>query len=746
MAVSNQQPYVEYASNGVATVFAIPFRLIQATDLGVYLDGVEIIAGYVITGVGANSGQITFTTAPAVGTLSLIRDVPLERLTDYQTNGDLLAKTVNLDFDRIWCVLQDVGRTLGRALVRPFFKNYFDAQSYRIGNLGDPIQAQDAVTKNKLETYVADVLGSGQGNLNNAYNVAWLRTPLAYAINSVGRALSAEHINLWEFSGEITSRPDIGDPSTWDWIPALEAWAAAIQNNPHYPRGLHIPYSPGGIGISRTWLVNVSNVMIYIECDIRLTATTRQSTILFAYDANAAPAQTLKNIQVVWAKGVKVDGNGAAMTFDYYHGDGSDNHAAVRFNRVDTFVARGVHATNGPIDSFSVRQCRNWLVDDCEFSYSKEDNGFSATTDWGSYSRGDWDTYGFGSVVNCRAHHCNDVGMTAFNCSGVRFVTTKSWKNDTAYSYEDSFSAPGVKYFDGGFYGAEASQCTRIGFYLQCNGVTIDDDCSTYQIKGYAGSDPDGLYQVGVLVSRATDFYVGGKHRGNGRYGIGVFNGVAATMMGVINGEYSGNASHGIYARGINRLLIKPGAWVRGNGLAADSNGNFGDGIRVSNSGGANYLQDTGAFICNDVIIENNGRYATVCEYVAAPTICRNRGSGNSALQLSDAVSVSNASILTLQDNQMSATSGLQRYGFVISSTVAAAYAWGNRAPGSVTAEVANTSPSRKGMDIDPAISLGTWTAPGAWPSEGGWNTTSLGNSLTALADKLQRNGSLNKN
>jgi hypothetical protein len=174
MAVSNTQPYVEYQANGVATVFSIPFLLIKASDLDVFLGGVEVVSGFSIAGVGANTGTITFVTPPAPGTLSLIRNVPLERLTDYQTNGDLLAKSINLDFDRIWCVLQDVGRSIGRALVRPFFKSYFDALSYRIANLGDPVNPQDAATKNSSELFASSLVAGATGNINNAQNVAYL--------------------------------------------------------------------------------------------------------------------------------------------------------------------------------------------------------------------------------------------------------------------------------------------------------------------------------------------------------------------------------------------------------------------------------------------------------------------------------------------------------------------------------------------------------------------------------------------
>lgn len=173
MAVQTSDAYVSYAADGMATTYAIPFLLIKESDLSVELDDLPVSYGYTITGVGQNTGQITFTTPPA-GQLLLERNVPLERLTDYQTNGDLLAHTVNLDFDRVWCALQDLLRGYGRSLIRPFFKSYFDAGDYRIANLADPIADQDAVTNAYLQNLISGLIAQGQGPISSAANVNFI--------------------------------------------------------------------------------------------------------------------------------------------------------------------------------------------------------------------------------------------------------------------------------------------------------------------------------------------------------------------------------------------------------------------------------------------------------------------------------------------------------------------------------------------------------------------------------------------
>jgi hypothetical protein len=81
----------------------------------------------------------------------------------------------------------------------------------------------------------------------------------------------------------------------------------------------------------------------------------------------------------------------------------------------------------------------------------------------------------------------------------------------------------------------------------------------------------------------------------------------------------------------------------------------------------------------------------------------------------------------------------------VVNASVVVAYVWGNKGPGSTTGDVLNASPSRKGIDSDPAFSIGAFTPSGAYPAEGFWTTVALGNALSTLADSMQRNGLLNK-
>lgn len=153
MSVPNQTPYIIYNANGLTTVFPFEFYIISASDIQVSINGTVVTSGYTVSGVGnVSGGDIVFLTPPVSGTVVMLeRVVPTYRLTDYQDNGDLLADTVNKDFDRLWMAIQRSFIYLGLALRRPLFGGPFDAQGYRISKGGDPVDKQDFATKNYVD-------------------------------------------------------------------------------------------------------------------------------------------------------------------------------------------------------------------------------------------------------------------------------------------------------------------------------------------------------------------------------------------------------------------------------------------------------------------------------------------------------------------------------------------------------------------------------------------------------------------
>lgn len=115
MAVTTFLNYKEYLAEGVSTRFCIPFLLLDRADLNVLIDNQLVVSGYTITGLGNPSGEIIFDEPPK-GVLLLQRTISLLRETDYQENGDLLAETLNRDFDRLYLAMQGVSQNISQSL------------------------------------------------------------------------------------------------------------------------------------------------------------------------------------------------------------------------------------------------------------------------------------------------------------------------------------------------------------------------------------------------------------------------------------------------------------------------------------------------------------------------------------------------------------------------------------------------------------------------------------------------------
>jgi hypothetical protein len=116
----------EYTATAGQTLFSYTFKIFESTDLNVYVtpagqdadDVTDIVMGYSVTGLGdEDGGTITLVVAASIGDLvTIVSDIPENRTTDYQDNGDFLPVTVNADFDRVVALTKQEADRSGRTL------------------------------------------------------------------------------------------------------------------------------------------------------------------------------------------------------------------------------------------------------------------------------------------------------------------------------------------------------------------------------------------------------------------------------------------------------------------------------------------------------------------------------------------------------------------------------------------------------------------------------------------------------
>lgn len=122
LQINDVAPLVHYDADGVQAAFTFPFAVFRAADLEVWLNAARAVSGFTVSGAGISSGgSVLFAVPPAAGSrVTLRRRVALERVSDFQTDGIIRAKTLNDELDYQVAALQQVADEVSRCVRRPF--------------------------------------------------------------------------------------------------------------------------------------------------------------------------------------------------------------------------------------------------------------------------------------------------------------------------------------------------------------------------------------------------------------------------------------------------------------------------------------------------------------------------------------------------------------------------------------------------------------------------------------------------
>ncbi|MBC7953433.1 MAG: hypothetical protein H7Z12_16635, partial [Rhodospirillaceae bacterium] len=116
--INDVAPRIHYDADGVQSAFTYPFAIFKASDLEVWLGESRQNSGFTVSGAGISSGGTVLFAAPppAATRVTLHRRLTLERVSDYQADGIIRAKTLNDELDYQVAALQQVAEDVGRAL------------------------------------------------------------------------------------------------------------------------------------------------------------------------------------------------------------------------------------------------------------------------------------------------------------------------------------------------------------------------------------------------------------------------------------------------------------------------------------------------------------------------------------------------------------------------------------------------------------------------------------------------------
>lgn len=141
-------PYIQYVATSGQTVFPYPFVITQDSDLVVVDNGTTLgtDAGYTVSGVGnPTGGNVTLNTGATAGDIiTLYRDIPIERLTQFAQNGGFSSTAFNAEFNNIYLLLQQLESSIGQCLQVPNTNNPAPTVSLTPANYANKYLAFDA--------------------------------------------------------------------------------------------------------------------------------------------------------------------------------------------------------------------------------------------------------------------------------------------------------------------------------------------------------------------------------------------------------------------------------------------------------------------------------------------------------------------------------------------------------------------------------------------------------------------------
>lgn len=142
--------FVRYTGNGSTTAYAVPFSYRAQSDITVTIGG-SATTDFTWNGAGT---QITFDSAPANEAAIEIRRTTSQgtKLVDYASGSVLTETVLDTDSDQAFFMAQEAIDDADDVIKIENVTFQWDATSKRMINVTDPTGAQDAATKNYVDT------------------------------------------------------------------------------------------------------------------------------------------------------------------------------------------------------------------------------------------------------------------------------------------------------------------------------------------------------------------------------------------------------------------------------------------------------------------------------------------------------------------------------------------------------------------------------------------------------------------
>lgn len=118
--INDTSARAQYTATSGQTVFSVPFEFFSNADLKVYIGETlkTLTTHYTVTGAGVTGGgSITLTSGATAGqVVTIVRDIPVSRVTDFPLSGPFVVDDLNTELDRLTAIAQQLETKLTRTV------------------------------------------------------------------------------------------------------------------------------------------------------------------------------------------------------------------------------------------------------------------------------------------------------------------------------------------------------------------------------------------------------------------------------------------------------------------------------------------------------------------------------------------------------------------------------------------------------------------------------------------------------
>jgi len=149
IVINDTAPRAQYTATSGQTAFTVSFEFFANSDLKVYRNStlLTLTTNYTVTGAGVTGGgTVTLVTGATAGDIvTIVRDVPVARTSDFPTSGPFNIEALNTDLDRLTAMVQQQETLDSRSLRLDQFDtpNSFNVLPAKAARAGRVLQFND---------------------------------------------------------------------------------------------------------------------------------------------------------------------------------------------------------------------------------------------------------------------------------------------------------------------------------------------------------------------------------------------------------------------------------------------------------------------------------------------------------------------------------------------------------------------------------------------------------------------------